>query len=114
MHRALRPIRNWLGARVRRRVFPAWDACVDAAWAVRRRGRPLTIRHGGGAGFRMHAEGNIARMLWATDFELREREFLHAYLQPGMRVANVGANAGLYTLLAAERVRESGRVYAFE
>lgn len=35
-------------------------------------------------------------------------------LQPGMVVADVGANVGVYALLAAERVGAAGRVYAFE
>jgi FkbM family methyltransferase len=35
-------------------------------------------------------------------------------LRPGMVVADVGANLGLYTLLAAERVGPAGRVHSFE
>jgi FkbM family methyltransferase len=35
-------------------------------------------------------------------------------VQPGETFYDVGANIGLYTLLAADRVGSSGRVYAFE
>ena len=35
-------------------------------------------------------------------------------LRPGMVVADVGANLGLYTLLASQRVGPHGRVHAFE
>ena len=39
---------------------------------------------------------------------------LSAVLRPGMNVVDVGANLGFYTLLAANAVRESGRVWSFE
>ncbi len=35
-------------------------------------------------------------------------------LRPGMRVADIGANCGYYTLLMAQQVGERGHVYAFE
>jgi FkbM family methyltransferase len=41
------------------------------------------------------------------------RLFLRA-LAPGMRVLDLGANIGYYTLLAADAVGATGRVYAFE
>ncbi len=43
-----------------------------------------------------------------------ERAFLESWLRPGMRVADVGANVGLYTLLMARLVGPQGRVFAFE
>jgi len=39
---------------------------------------------------------------------------LRATVQPGMRVVDIGANQGLYTLLLAELVGERGSVLAFE
>jgi FkbM family methyltransferase len=39
---------------------------------------------------------------------------MSAMLRPGMNVVDVGANLGFYTLLAANAVRESGRVWSFE
>ncbi len=50
--------------------------------------------------------------LW--EFETRELAFAGRYLQPGMTVLDIGANQGLYTLLAAQRVGPTGRVFAFE
>lgn len=38
---------------------------------------------------------------------------LHA-VKPGMTVANIGANVGIYALLAARQVARRGKVYAFE
>jgi len=43
-----------------------------------------------------------------------ERDLLEAQVQPGMVVADIGANIGLYTCLLARCVGERGLVYAFE
>lgn len=47
-------------------------------------------------------------------FETRELAFAERFLQPGMTVLDIGANQGLYTLLASQRVGSRGRVFAFE
>ena len=44
---------------------------------------------------------------------LSERAFLEHFIQPGMIVADVGANQGIFTLLCARLVK-SGTVIAFE
>jgi FkbM family methyltransferase len=43
-----------------------------------------------------------------------ERERFTALVRPGMQVADVGANIGLYSLLLAQLAGPSGRVFAFE
>ena len=43
-----------------------------------------------------------------------EREFFTGIIQPGMGVADVGANLGLYSLLFSRLVGPGGRVYSFE
>jgi FkbM family methyltransferase len=43
-----------------------------------------------------------------------EMSFVLAYLRPGDQVLDVGANVGVYTLLAASRVGEQGSVDALE
>ncbi len=40
--------------------------------------------------------------------------FIQRYLQPGDHFIDVGANIGLYTLLAASRIGKSGHLYTFE
>jgi len=47
-------------------------------------------------------------------YEPQVREWVSAYLQPGMGFADGGAFAGYYTLLAATRVGPGGQVWAFE
>ncbi len=43
-----------------------------------------------------------------------ETDFLRAFLEPGMRVVDIGANFGVYTLIAAAGVGERGHVWSFE
>jgi FkbM family methyltransferase len=43
-----------------------------------------------------------------------DRRFFEDQLKPGMKVLDVGANIGLYTLLFSDLVGELGKVYSFE
>lgn len=58
--------------------------------------------------------GAIDGDIQAGKFETAELEFTQHFLQPGMTVLDIGANCGLYTLLAAQCIGTSGRVFAFE
>jgi FkbM family methyltransferase len=53
-------------------------------------------------------------LLAEGDWYERELEFWRQYLQPGMTVIDVGAGVGIYTVSAAIRVGETGRVYGIE
>jgi FkbM family methyltransferase len=46
--------------------------------------------------------------------ELLETKVFEKYLKPGMRVLDLGANIGFYTLLASSKVGPSGQVIALE
>ncbi|HWA37351.1 MAG TPA: FkbM family methyltransferase, partial [Burkholderiales bacterium] len=48
------------------------------------------------------------------DWLEEEIRFVRAWLRPGMRALDIGANLGLYTLAMARAVGSSGRVAAFE
>jgi FkbM family methyltransferase len=48
------------------------------------------------------------------DWFEKEMEFWRTYIQPGMTVIDVGANAGVYTFSAAAKVGNKGRVFAVE
>lgn len=67
-----------------------------------------------GVRIRLHLESELSRLIYVNDFERTEREFLKAYLKPGDFFVDVGANIGLFSLVAAKLVGPSGRVYAFE
>jgi len=47
-------------------------------------------------------------------FETCQRRFVNDWLEPGMTVLDIGANQGLYTLMASRKCGPSGRVIAFE
>jgi FkbM family methyltransferase len=47
-------------------------------------------------------------------FESFETNVFRQLLQPGMVVADIGANIGYYSIIAARHVGEKGMVYAFE
>ncbi len=53
-------------------------------------------------------------LLAEGDWFEAEMEFWRSQLQPGMTVIDVGANAGVYTFSAAQRVGKEGRVLAVE
>ena len=64
---------------------------------------------------RLYPEGEIAEFLafpWL--FEPNELRLVAGLLKPGMSVIDVGANIGLYSILAALRTGPNGRVWAFE
>jgi len=56
----------------------------------------------------------LGDQLFNRTFERDERAFVSNFILPGMAVVDVGANAGLYTIIAAKRVGPSGTVIAFE
>ncbi len=67
-----------------------------------------------GVRMHLHFDSELARLIYCDDFESRERLFVNAFLRPGDVFVDVGANIGLFSLLAAHRVGDSGVVYAFE
>jgi len=43
-----------------------------------------------------------------------ETDFLRAFLKPAMKVIDIGANFGIYSLIAASQVGKGGHVWSFE
>jgi FkbM family methyltransferase len=56
---------------------------------------------------------NRSIFLYGT-FEISETRLVQAYLRPGMTFLDVGAHIGYYTLVGADLVGASGRVFSFE
>ncbi|MBA2462980.1 MAG: FkbM family methyltransferase [Actinobacteria bacterium] len=68
-----------------------------------------------GLHIRLFLGNDLSKCLYvAGEFEPNELSFLARWLEPGMVVLDAGANDGLYTILAANRVRAGGRVVAIE
>jgi FkbM family methyltransferase len=56
----------------------------------------------------------IGNALSIGAFEMAERAFIQRVLSPGATFFDIGANGGIFSMLAANRVGPAGRVYAFE
>ncbi len=56
----------------------------------------------------------IQRRIYYRCHEIPELRWMARFLRPGDHVADVGANVGLFTLLAAGQVGSTGQVYAIE
>ncbi len=67
-----------------------------------------------GVRMQLNLDSMLSQAIYCSAFEMNERRFLNAFLRPGDVFVDVGANIGLYTLIAAHIVGGSGRVYAFE
>ena len=85
--------------------------------ALRRAGVQVTVqaRWHFGAVVDVTVPSDFGRCLWVAGcFEPNETAFLASVLQPGMTFIDVGANIGLYTLLAAHLVAAEGTLVAVE
>jgi FkbM family methyltransferase len=68
-----------------------------------------------GLKFNHHLRGDISRCTYVDGrYEPNEMFAVARLLAPGMCVVDAGANEGLFTILAARIVGESGTVHAFE
>ncbi len=68
----------------------------------------------GDAQLNLSNKGVLSYLVFTKDFEQHERDFVRRYLRPGDLFVDVGANIGLFTVLAADTVGPTGQVYAFE
>ena len=62
----------------------------------------------------LYFDSMLCQLIYCDRFEQRERQFIGNYLRPGDIFIDVGANIGLFSLIASRRVGESGMVFAFE
>lgn len=86
-------------------------------WQVAKRltGRPIDIRYHG-LKLRCYPDSHSAsRAIYFSGLpDYREMRFILDFLRPGDQFIDVGANVGLYTLLALSAVGPTGFVHAFE
>ncbi len=76
--------------------------------------RLATFTLSGGIRFTCKLGSSTGRILTQGDIEATERAFFRERLKAGDVFFDIGANLGLFTLTAAQRVGPSGRVFAFE
>jgi FkbM family methyltransferase len=88
-----------------------------AAWQARKRlqGEPITIDAFDGARLRCHpdntATSSVIYLGWP---DWHEMHFLRRALRPGDGFLDIGANVGVYSVLAARCVQPGGTVHAIE
>src|SRR5262249_50498938 len=63
---------------------------------------------------RLYGDSELCRLIYCRNFEATERAFANHFLRSGDVFVDVGANIGLFTLIAADRVGPTGKVIAFE
>jgi FkbM family methyltransferase len=63
---------------------------------------------------RLYLDSELSRLIYCRGFEYNERLLTSRLLRPGDIYVDIGANIGLFTLLAADRVGTAGKVFAFE
>lgn len=85
-------------------------------WWDRQRGNAafLDAEVEDGVLLRLYFDNVIDRDIYCHDHEIDERKFLRMFLRPGDTFVDVGANLGLYSILASRIVGPAGAVFAFE
>src|SRR5436189_6431842 len=74
----------------------------------------FVIRLQPGLKMRLFGDSELCHLIYCRSFEVTERAFLNHFLRPGDVFVDVGANIGLFTLIAASCVGPKGKVVAFE
>jgi FkbM family methyltransferase len=67
-----------------------------------------------GSKFNYPLKSTIGRILFAGNFEKAEIQYIIESLNPGDTFLDIGANGGIFTVIAANKVGVKGHVYAFE
>jgi FkbM family methyltransferase len=67
-----------------------------------------------GLRIRLYTDSRLSKKIYVDNFEYEERQFVNAFLRPGDTFIDIGANIGLFTLIAAQGVGNTGKVYSFE
>ena len=62
----------------------------------------------------LYFDSRLSQEIYCDSFERKERQFLNNFLRQGDIYVDIGANIGLFTLIASHNVGENGQVYSFE
>lgn len=97
--------------RVFRRAVPKFDLLQNMNRLL---GRSTKVQIKGRTFFVDLDLGAAGGLFEGGNWELEETAFVQAFLREGMIFVDLGANVGYYTVLAAEKVGSTGKVFAFE
>lgn len=73
----------------------------------------LRVRSGANEGLRWIV-GSSIHGCWLVHYETEKQAAVRRLVRPGMKVFDIGANAGFYTLAFSRMVGDAGHVWAFE
>lgn len=82
------------------------------AW--RSKSNPIVVSVVNGAMLKLHRDSELSRQIASGHFEFAEQLFVSSYLDHGDLFIDIGANIGLFSVIAARAVGPAGRVLAFE
>ncbi len=84
-------------------------------WASRRSdGRGPIVELQSGCRLQLYLDSKLCEALYCWGFEEEEQDFVTRFLRPGDVFVDVGANIGLFSVIASSRVGSNGRVISFE
>ena len=104
-----------IGLRLRQQITRARHARLDRWWDRQAADREFfDTEVEPCVKLRLHFDSAIARDIYCHDHEIGERAFVRRFLRPGDVFVDVGANLGLYSIIASRTVGAAGAVFAFE
>ncbi|MFH1457235.1 MAG: FkbM family methyltransferase [Patescibacteria group bacterium] len=62
----------------------------------------------------MYPQGQVPEYLFTRNFENETINMLIKYLRSGMNIIDIGANVGLYSIIAGKIIGTKGKIWAFE
>ena len=99
---------SYLRNRTQERRLRWWDRQID------KRRICLSGYRFFGARLNLYFDSQLCRALYMQGYEAAEFHFLQRFLRPGDVFLDVGANIGIYSLVAAKFVGSAGFVHSFE
>ncbi len=74
----------------------------------------VTIAAGGAAGMKMRLDLQVEKDYWLGTYETDLQDSIADLIEPGWSAYDIGANIGFVSLLLAQKLGESGKIFAFE
>jgi len=101
------------------RIREEWRAYTRrrrAAWWLQQTGKGeyLTFKLQSGLKMLLYFDSRLSQEIYCGYFEWKERQFLNDFLRDGEIFVDIGANIGLFTLIASHKTGKNGQVYSFE
>ena len=104
-----------LGARVRLAVERLLGRIRSSRWErLKRKRQHIDVKIECAVTMRLYFDNVISKDIFCYNHEKNERRFLCRFLRKGDAFLDIGANMGLYSLLASKLAGPTGQVYAFE